>query len=170
MKRSTERDYYYNTPEVFMPKSYRAECPENRDFLHYESPYILLHPRVLKKEHRSRQFQLARIMAVYCDDDDFVDEVLVMLACNGNKVLLYTFDIMAFAHEEDVELWKELYGEMMFYNPEASSQVYGLHSVDDAIEGVDYQQAFIKSVEEKIRKKYQLPEDAVVTWLDDGDE
>lgn len=162
-----KNDGYYNSKDVFIPKDYQNEQPEGDDWLNIEEgAYLLIHPKCLEKEFQTRQYQLVKLISVhgsdFCDSY-FVDDITVRLACNGNQLQLYPFNIMGVAHEEDIELWKELYGDIVDKSSDIFDPIYNI--IADAIHGSTSFERFISDTEKQIRLELGLDDDYPIKFI-----
>ena len=139
MKQSKERDNYYNTLDVFMPKIYRNEVPEYEDLcdIELDFPFLLIHPMWLDKKYRTKQYQLVQLIGIYLPDSNGFVDIDIRLACNGCCAKIPLYYIMAIAHKEDIELWKVLYGELMWKQKDNEEcDIYD--NLNDAIKDIHF--------------------------------
>ncbi len=164
-RRSKKDDYYYNGPDVFMPVTYRNEQPEHDDYCVAENVYVLIHPKELKKQSRTRRFQLAKL--IDSKYKGYYDCLTVSLAYNGNYVRIPSYNIMAFAHPEDIELWRELYGEPVCDYMDKSDFIYDEYELEDAIKDLNPRKQFFDYLEYQLRKKNNWGDNVIIEWADE---
>lgn len=141
MKKFKERDNYYNTLDVFMPKAYRNEMPEYDDLCKVEldSPFLLIHPRWLDKRYRTKQYQLVQLIWIHSPDSNERIYIDIRLASNGCYAQVPLYYIMAIAHTDDIRTWKSLYGKVWWEQNEDNDEEYDLYdNLNDAIKDIHF--------------------------------
>ena len=74
-----------------------------------KNQFYLIHPKAMASEYLGMKYQLIRMEY----NSDYEDNYLkVSFAFDGKSVNLFRYNIMAVASNEDVERWKNKYGEI----------------------------------------------------------
>lgn len=80
------------------------------DFLNAgKAPYVILNSDALNDKHQSKEYQLAQLVHLE-NDDNYIEEMIVSLACNGNYVCVRPREILAIANNSELDEWETLYG------------------------------------------------------------
>lgn len=147
-----------NQDKYFKPKKYKNKLLFTNDYLEVLESFLLIDPQRLNHQHRTKQYQLVKLIDVYAEDE-YIDEILVSLASNGNYIKLNPSVIMGIARPEDVILWESLYGNI--HSEEGDSDCI-FYNIDDAIDNTTQVERYMDNLLDSIRFAYGSNKDCQI--------